>query len=364
MPASPELMLDADAVQNRLAVYLGATVGSLRVLASGWETRVFEFVLASLSTRQAELPIATPLVLRFYQGAQADAKSARESVTMRLLAGACYPVPRPYLFEPDHDPLGAPFLIMERLEGGPLFATRSFPQAFKTFSLGFIGFVRAQADLHRIGTTRLQIDDIPQAHTAAGATNATPLLDRLLAIIADRIERGPLPGLQDALARLREDAARFRDSPNALVHMDYHPRNVIVKGTRVCGVIDWVNADRGDRHLCAATTATILASSAMEHPRWMGDNPVGNVLRTLFTSLYIPLYHAMAPMEWDRFRYAQAVAALLRLSALGMMRVQGPETVGYRPEAIQQVTPSVVRLLSRYTARKSGVPVNIEPVRA
>jgi aminoglycoside phosphotransferase (APT) family kinase protein len=70
--------------------------------------------------------------------------------------------------------------------------------------------------------------------------------------------------------------------------MDYHPQNVIVHGLRVTGVIDWVSADRGDRHLCAATTSVILASSAMDHPRWMRDNATGNSLRALFTALYIP----------------------------------------------------------------------------
>jgi hypothetical protein len=69
----------------------------------------------------------------------------------------------------------------------------------------------------------------------------------------------------------------------------------------------------------------------------------------------------MAPLEFDRLRYCQAVAALLRLSMLGMMRARGPEAAGFRPEAINEVTPMVVRLLSRYAARKSGVPVSIEP---
>ena len=64
-------------------------------------------------------------------------------------------------------------------------------------------------------------------------------------------------------------------------------------------------------------------------------------------------------MEWHRFRYCQAVAALHRLSTFGMMRTRGPDSVGYRPEAIQNITPAVVRLLSRYAARKSRMPVSI-----
>jgi hypothetical protein len=97
----------------------------------------------------------------------------------------------------------------------------------------------------------------------------------------------------------------------------------------------------------------------MERPRWMRENLAGNSLRRLFASLYIPLYHALAPVEWKRLRYCEAVASLYRLSTFGMMQTRGPEAVGYQPQAIENITPSVVRLLSRYAARKSGVPVSV-----
>lgn len=352
-------MAEAGETRHRLSAYLGCDVADLRILASGWETTVFEFALATGSPRLPEASAATPLVLRFYEGSRADEKGRRENLTLRALADLGYPAPQPYLYEPDHTPLGAPFLIMERVAGGPLFTTKNFPTAFKTFSLGFIGFVRAQARLHRVGAAQPAVQNLPPAFVCACKPEATPLLDRILAIIAERIELGPLPGLRDALERLRAAAAQFAAAPAVMVHMDYHPQNVIVQGMRVNGVLDWVNADRGDRHLCCATTAVILSTTTMERPRWMRENVAGNTLRALFVSLYIPLYHALAPMEWSRFRYCQAVAALYRLSTFGMMRTRGPESVGYRPEAIQNITPAVVRLLSRYAARKSGAPVSI-----
>ena len=74
------------------------------------------------------------------------------------------------------------------------------------------------------------------------------------------------------------------------------------------GVIDWVNAAIGDRHLDAATTAVILSTSAMEHPRWMRDNAAGNNLRRTFNVLYLALYQACAPMELRRLRYYQGLA--------------------------------------------------------
>jgi len=353
-------MLELAEIQTRLADYLGAPLQSLKVLASGWETTVFEFATATDSSRLPLMPSRTPLVLRFYQGPFADPKGARENFTIAKLSGVGFSVPKPYAYEPNHDVLGAPFLIMERIAGGPLFSTRSFPAAFKTFSLGFFGFVRAQVKLHHLELRKSGLDQIPRAYNPEGCDVNTSLLDRMLQIIGNRIEEGPLPGLKEAHARLASRAAEFRSAPLSFVHLDYHPQNVLVSGMRVTGVIDWVNADIGDRHLDAAMTAAILSSSALEHPRWMRDNLAGNSLRTLFTSLYIPLYHAMAPLDFERFRYCQAVASLLRLSMLGMMRARGAEVVGFRPEAVGEVTPAVVRLLSRYAARKSGAAVRLD----
>ena len=354
-------MLDLRDIEQRLSAYLGAPVARLSILASGWETTVFEFMLEAASKAFAAIPVGRAMVLRFYQGPAADPKGARESTTIDRLFAAGYAVPRPYVFEADHRALGAPFLIMQKLVGGPLFTVRSFPSAFKTFSIAFFSFVRTQARLHKLDPSSAGLREIPRSYAPIdGAGANSPLLDRVLAIIANRVETGPLPGLREALNLVTERAARFRLSPESLVHMDYHPQNVMVDGVRVTGVIDWVNTDVGDRHLDAAMTAVILASSAMENPWWMRDNVVGNGLRTSFAALYMPLYHAMAPMDFERFRYCQAVAALLRLSMLGMMRARGPEVVGFRREAIAEVTPAVVRLLSRYATRKSGAAVRLD----
>ncbi len=261
MPALLKAMSETE-TRERLSRYLGAAVDRVRVLASGWETTVFEFALASPSPRLPELPPRIALVLRFYQGLQADEKGRRESRSIERLYSVRYCVPRPYVFEQDHGALGAPFMILERLGGGPLFSTTSFPQAFKTFSLGFFGFVRAQVRLHRLSPARHELRDIPQSLQPEATPPGTPLLDRALALIAERVEKGPLPGLKDALRRLAARAGVYRVAEPSVVHMDYHPLNVLVDGVRVTGVIDWVNTDVGDRHLDAAMTAAILSSSA------------------------------------------------------------------------------------------------------
>ncbi|HVB82122.1 MAG TPA: aminoglycoside phosphotransferase family protein [Candidatus Binataceae bacterium] len=371
--AEPEILATA------LSAYLGTGVEHLRVLASGWETTLYEFELRRRTELLPGVAAGAPLVLRFYPSVEAADKGALEYRVISHLAAAGYPVPRPYLFEPGGAAIGAPFLVMQRLGGGPLFAIRSFPQALKTFSMGFPGFVRAHARLHRMALAHPALEALrtPPAPIQSGLVSpaqdgaedgvkdgvkdgaAGRLLERTLATIAARVEQGPLPGLAAALARLRRRAAEFRDAPSSFLHLDYHPQNVLVKGFRITGIIDWANAAIGDRHFDAATTAVILSTSAMEHPRWMRDNAAGNNLRRTFNALYLALYHASAPMELRRLRYYQGLAGALRLSMLGTMRVRGPQSVGFRPGAIGEVTPSVLRLLSAYVARKTGAAVTI-----
>ncbi len=348
-------------VQERLSDYLGAEVDRFRVLASGWETTVFEFGL-SCAAANMKLPLGRPLVLRFYHGPDAAPKGSRESRVMQLLQAAGFPVPVPYAFQPDPAALGAPFLIMERLEGGPLLRLQSFPNAVKTFTLAFPPFVRLHTRLHRMNPDRIGITALAPVFSPKGNAASQPLSERMLATIAARVERGPLPWLGAALQWARSASENFRDGVNSVLHMDYHPLNVLVKGARISGIVDWVRAESGDRHLDVATTAAILSCHTMENPSWLRDNVAGNSLRRLYNGLYVALYHVMMPLDFARLRYCQGLTSIFRLSTLGMMLSRGAESVGYRAEAVSEVTPAVLELLARYATRKCRVPMVPPPV--
>ncbi len=60
--------------------------------------------------------------------------------------------------------------------------------------------------------------------------------------------------LQDRIRLVSE-----RDAlPPAILHLDFHPANVLVHAGRVTGVIDWANASVGDPRADVARTAAIL----------------------------------------------------------------------------------------------------------
>lgn len=61
----------------------------------------------------------------------------------------------------------------------------------------------------------------------------------------------------DAIAPLRPILATTPDQ-DRLLHLDYHPRNVLVEGTTVTGVIDWENTHAGPPHADLARTLATL----------------------------------------------------------------------------------------------------------
>ena len=343
-------------VEQQLGAYLAAKISLFCKLSSGWQTDVFEFEVPS-PCRRADLPTGQPLVLKIYRTGMAAEKCAREAWTMVRLKDAGYPVPRPYLFETDQEPLGAPFMIMERLKGRPLFAFDRVPKVVAVFAMGFVPFVRAHAALHTLNAQVVSGDSELGEGDGTYGKKSPPLLDRMLATIAERIEQTPLLALKPALEWASSNATRFRSGADSVLHLDYHPQNVMIEGVHVTGITDWSGADVGDRHLDAAMTAVILRTSATGQHHLLRDHAFGNTLRALCAAAYVTLYHSIFPLDLERFRYCQSIAALHRLAMFGLMQARGPESAGFRPRAIAEVTPAVLRLLARRVARLTGVSV-------
>jgi aminoglycoside phosphotransferase (APT) family kinase protein len=136
-----------------------------------------------------------------------------------------------------------PALLMEWCAGRPLLdELRARPS--QVFRLG-LKFGRMHAAIHRI---------------AAPAALRTNWIDWA----------GPLP--PQLVARLE----RLSTGRTArLLHMDYHPLNVVVHRGRVSAVLDWTNVHGGDPRADFARTVTILRLSP---PRSGGFEPLGRLL--------------------------------------------------------------------------------------
>lgn len=57
---------------------------------------------------------------------------------------------------------------------------------------------------------------------------------------------------------LQERLRQLASAPPALLHLDYHPNNVLTDGKHITGVVDWVNAHAGDPRADLARTRSIL----------------------------------------------------------------------------------------------------------
>ena len=69
---------------------------------------------------------------------------------------------------------------------------------------------------------------------------------------------------------------------DALLHLDYHPLNVLVAGGRVSAVLDWANARAGDPRADVARTVAILRVSPMPPGRARPPRPIMRVLEAAF----------------------------------------------------------------------------------
>ena len=79
-------------------------------MSGGYDATILRFSLQS-----APDPFSGPLVLRLFQPTVTADRAPREGAVQNALAQLGYPAPRVFVAEAHIEPLGGPFLIMERI---------------------------------------------------------------------------------------------------------------------------------------------------------------------------------------------------------------------------------------------------------
>lgn len=159
----------------------------------------------------------------FGTGRQQDYE--REQAVMAAARSAGLPVPevqRAGLWQ------GHPALLMTWLSGHTV-ADELYMRPWHLWRVGVV-FGRMQAAIHAVPAPRL-LQQQPEAWMTWKCVSEQTL--------------------HQCLRHLRPDKG-------ALLHLDYHPRNVLTDGKQITGIVDWANAHAGDPRADAARTVSIL----------------------------------------------------------------------------------------------------------
>ncbi|HZU75561.1 MAG TPA: phosphotransferase [Dehalococcoidia bacterium] len=238
----------------RDAIAPGGRVGRMRALSGGIDASMHALDLLDTTGQR------TQVVVRRYGGAMLRhaPELERGYRTLTLLARHGYPAPRPLLFDPVGDLLGAPGYVMTRLPGRSSLVVRDL-------RLWTCRLAEALAALHGL--------PIPAAD-APWLPEPAATVDALLG--PNKVRR--LEGDAAGAAVLDVVRARWDTTERGtavLCHGDYWPGNTLWRRGKLTGVVDWDSAridsayvDTGycrlDLALCIGQDAADLFLAAYE----------------------------------------------------------------------------------------------------
>jgi aminoglycoside phosphotransferase (APT) family kinase protein len=336
----------ADAVLDYLRRRLGVNGLSYRqppvAIPNGWETNTYQLQLAA----EGSLPAAYTrrLVLRAYTRHQSAVRACHEFAAQQCVFRRGYPVPQPLLVEEDPAVLGGPFLLMEWVPGKTLL------DFLLSRPWRIWGYPAAMAEL-QCRLHDMPVGNFPAPHRAQ--------LSRHLEQLEGIIHTCHFDGLRPGLDWLHEHQPEAPAAP-CIVHLDFHPLNMLIADGRYRAVLDWGDADVGDPHADVAATLVLLDATQLvmgSWRRWLLSKPGRRLLRWG----YLHSYAKRRPLDPGRLRYYLAWAALRRLAIWGEWFYTDPPAPRVSAGAQLRLTPKRLAYLARYFESHSGVPVRLRP---
>jgi aminoglycoside phosphotransferase (APT) family kinase protein len=339
---------DGHRVAEGLLAYLKRKAGQIPVafaerptlLPNGWETYTYHFRLQG--PVESVLKDHRPLILRIFSSPNGVPRIGHEFAVQRHLHRTGYPVPEPLLLEEGCELFGGPFLIMEHIPG------RTFLEDVSANPLRLWNTPWELAPLH-VRLHALPTDGFPSP--------PGPFLDRRLddmrVLIREYDLRRLLPGWRWLAAHRPAPPA----SPSIL-HLDFHPLNVMRGPDRSLTVLDWTEADVGDFHADVATTLMLMKCCATpEVSGWRRRLlPVG---RFFLWRRYYRGYKKWVSLDRHKLSYYGALAALRRLCGYGRWLRVSPLATGCKASSIKHLRPDHLRTFRDYFHARTGIDVSL-----
>jgi aminoglycoside phosphotransferase (APT) family kinase protein len=216
-----------------------------------------------------------PFALRLFRPGE-ERRCEREVAAMAAAGAAGIPAPA---IRAEGAWQERPALLLSWLRGKPL-ATGLFGRPWRIWTLGR-AFGRMQATIHRVEAPPLLAAE-PERWIRWCGPEENRLQERLLALPPRR----------------------------ALLHLDYHPLNVMSEGRAISGVLDWANCAAGDPRADLARSYTILRLDPLD-PRQMPPG-IGLLRRLLSWSWWRGYQEIAGPVRGMALFYAWAAAVMAR----------------------------------------------------
>ncbi len=277
-------------------------------ISDGWETDVYSFAAEYGPTAER---VREDLVLRIYPGDNAPQTAAHEYQVMEQLHAVGFPVPRVLLLELDKTFFGKPFVIMEKIDGRSMGAVSDESPAEKKLEL-LTQFCRVLVDLHALDWRPFLPD-----FTGDETINVSQIVRQGLSQgqeYVHALENHAFDPVFDWLQGQIDDVQFGRPS---VIHMDYHPYNILLRDDGAAFVIDWTSAEVSDYRLDLAWT--LLLSSTYGHPE-MRDAVLSE-------------YERFAGHQVEQIEFFEVAACLRRLASIQISLAEGAEKLGMRAGA-------------------------------
>jgi aminoglycoside phosphotransferase (APT) family kinase protein len=269
-------------------------------------------------------------------------RARQEILVQRHLYQLKYPVAEPLFLEEDCAYLGGPFLIMAHVRG-QTFLHALLHRPWRLWSAP-ARMAQTQARLHRLPT-----EGFPSPRGG--------LLSRRLEEMAGILRAYGLRDLQPGIDWLFGHRPSAPQEPR-IVHLDFHPLNLLENRNGSLAVLDWNEAELGDYHADVGTTLMLMEClpPIMMSPL---DRLAIRLGKPVFLRRYLRAYRRHLALEEAKLAYYRALAGFHRLCKYGRWLQDGPQVSGDKPAMLECITDGHRHQLERYFWKWTGVRVRL-----
>ncbi|MFC1717507.1 phosphotransferase family protein [Candidatus Poribacteria bacterium] len=301
-----------------------ARIAHLAQISDGWENEVYSF---RIEQGEAEKQSREDLILRIYPGDGASEKAEKEFSGMKKLYELGFPVPEVLILELDDSYFGKPFVIMEKIDGRSMGKVMEESSEERRQELGNL-FCQMFVDLHALDWRPFAPD--PSVYETGDPY--TPI-DEFLLIGQEYIDRFGMNEFAPIMDWLRERRLNVPCERPSVIHLDYHPHNILLREDGKAFVIDWTNIGVADFRMDIAWTIVLTSN--------YGDPEVRQII--------LDEYERLAGHRVEQIEYFEVMASLRRLFSIIVSINQGAEKMGMRPEAVTSMKQNVGHIRNVYT---------------